>query len=174
MFIFNIYNLRCLLYFVVVVLSCCASLCSEFRVVMSLTISSWKRFSVRLCLQLFVGGLMSCFRYLCLFTYSGVQHILCSVFVLFVVVLCTLCCQFLWIVHCWLPIRYSLTFIVSLPVSLDCPLLIAHSVFSNIFVSLPVSLDCPLLIAHSIFSNIYCISASFSGLSIVDCPFGIL
>ena len=113
MFIFNIYKLRCLLYFVVVVLSCCASLCSEFRVVMSLTISSWKRFSVRLCLQLFVGGLMSCFRYLCLFTYSGVQHILCSVFVLFVVVLCTLCCQFLWIVHCWLPIRYSLTFIVS-------------------------------------------------------------
>ena len=26
-------------------------------------------------------------------------------------VLCTLCCQFLWIVHLWLPLRYSLTFI---------------------------------------------------------------
>jgi hypothetical protein len=30
--------------------------------------------------------------------YSGVQHILCCVFVLFFFVLCTLCCQFLWIV----------------------------------------------------------------------------
>ena len=26
-------------------------------------------------------------------------------------VLCTLCCRFLWIVHFWLPLRYSLTFI---------------------------------------------------------------
>jgi hypothetical protein len=26
-------------------------------------------------------------------------------------VLCTRCCQFLWIVHFWLPLRYSLTFI---------------------------------------------------------------
>jgi hypothetical protein len=32
---------------------------------------------------LFVGGLMSYLRYLCLFTYSGVQHILCCVFVWF-------------------------------------------------------------------------------------------
>ena len=49
--------------------------------------------------------------YLCLFVYSGVQHILCCVCVLFFFVSCTLCCQFLWIVHFWLPIRYSLTFI---------------------------------------------------------------
>jgi hypothetical protein len=33
-------------------------------------------------LQLFVGELMSYLRYLCLFVYSGVQHILCCVFVL--------------------------------------------------------------------------------------------
>ena len=33
-----------------------------------------------------------------LFVYRGVQHILCCVFVLFFFVLCTLCCQFLWIV----------------------------------------------------------------------------
>jgi hypothetical protein len=26
-------------------------------------------------------------------------------------VLCALCCEFLWIVHFWLPLRYSLTFI---------------------------------------------------------------
>ena len=50
-------------------------------------------------LQLFVGGFMSYLRYLCLFTYSGVQHILCCVFVLFVFVLCALCCQLLWIVQ---------------------------------------------------------------------------
>ena len=53
---------------------------------------------------------MSYLRYLCLFTHSGVQHILCCVFVLFVFVLCTLCCQFLWIVYFWLLLRYSLMF----------------------------------------------------------------
>jgi len=38
--------------------------------------------------------------------YSVVQHILCCVFALFVVVvLCTLCCQFLWIVHVLLLVR---------------------------------------------------------------------
>jgi hypothetical protein len=52
---------------------------------------------------LFVGGHMSYLRYLCLFAYSGVQHILCSVFVLFFLVLCTLCCQFLCVVHFYCP-----------------------------------------------------------------------
>jgi hypothetical protein len=33
-------------------------------------------------------------NYLCLFEHSGVQYILCCVFVLLVFVLCTLCCQF--------------------------------------------------------------------------------
>ena len=54
---------------------------------------------------------LSYLRYLCLFAYSGVQHILCRVFVLFFSVLCTLCCQFLWIFHFWLPLWYSPTFI---------------------------------------------------------------
>jgi hypothetical protein len=44
---------------------------------------------------------------------SGVQHILCCVFVLFVFVLCTLCCQFLWIIRFWLTVQYSLTSIYS-------------------------------------------------------------
>jgi hypothetical protein len=61
--------------------------------------------------QLFVGGIMSCLRYLCLRVHSGVQHTLCCVFALFFFVLCALCCQFLWIVNIWLPLRYSLTFI---------------------------------------------------------------
>ena len=50
---------------------------------------------------------MSYLRYLCLFANSGVQHILCCVFGLFVFVLC---CQFLWIVHFRLQLRYSLMF----------------------------------------------------------------
>jgi hypothetical protein len=65
-------------------------------------------------------GFMSFLRYLCVLAHSGVQHILCCVFLfLFVLcfvypmlpvsldcfcfclscVLCTLCCQFLWIIH---------------------------------------------------------------------------
>jgi hypothetical protein len=51
-------------------------------------------------------------RYLCLFAYGGVQHILCCNFVLFV---------FTW---CFV---YPM-----LPVSLDCPFVIAPSVFSFI------------------------------------------
>jgi len=54
---------------------------------------------------------MSYLRYLYLLAYSGVQHILCCVFILFFVVLCTRCFQFLWIVHFWLHLRYSLMFI---------------------------------------------------------------
>ena len=54
-------------------------------------------------LQLFVGWLMSYLRYSCMFAHSGVQHILCCVFVLF--------------------------FFVVLPVSLDCPFLIAAWIF---------------------------------------------
>ena len=50
--------------------------------------------------------------YLYLFVHSGVQYILCCDFVLFFFVLCTLCCQFLWIVHFWLPLLHSLTFIL--------------------------------------------------------------
>ena len=53
---------------------------------------------------------MSYLCYLCLFVHSGVQHILCTVFVL-----------------------YFFVVYPTLPVSLDCPLfVIAPSVFSNI------------------------------------------
>jgi len=54
---------------------------------------------------------MSYLRYLCVLAYSGVQHILWCVFALFVVIMCTLCCQFLWIVNFVLSRQYSLTFI---------------------------------------------------------------
>jgi hypothetical protein len=65
---------------------------------MSVTISAYILFSVRLYLQLFVGVRMSYLCYLCLFSYNGVQHILCFVFALFFFALCTLYFQFLWIV----------------------------------------------------------------------------
>jgi hypothetical protein len=58
-------------------------------------------------LQLFVGGCMSYLHYLFLFVYSGVQHILCFVF---------------------LRLVYPI-----LPVSLDYPFLISPSVFSNVY-----------------------------------------
>ena len=54
---------------------------------------------------------MSYLRYLCVLTYSGVQHILGCVFVLFFVVFRILCCQFIWIVHFGLPLWYYLSFI---------------------------------------------------------------
>ena len=116
-------------------------------------------------------------------------------------VLCTLCCQFLWIVCFWLPLRLVYPI---LPVSLDCPFLITPSscvpyvasftglsIFDYPFVlctlcfqfllivhfwlpirlvypMLLVSLDCPFLINPS-----SCVPyvASFSGLSVFDYPF---
>ena len=56
-----------------------------------------------------MGGLMSYLLYLCLFVYSGVQHILCFVF---------------------LSLVYPM-----LPVSLNCLFLIAPSVFFNFYSS---------------------------------------
>ena len=78
-----------------------------FCVMMSVTISAITKCSVLLYLQLFVGELMSYLRYICLFAYSGLQHIVFYVF-------------------------HRLVYPM-LPVSLDCPFLIAHSVFSNVY-----------------------------------------
>ena len=137
-------------------------------------------------------------------------------------VLCTICGQFLWIVHCWLPLRCSLTFIYPVscvlyvtsfsrlfildfpfgvllrlfvlclvyymsPVSLDCSLLIAPSVFSNVYLSCVLCTICgqflwivhcwlPLRCSLTFICPVSCVLyvASFSGLFIVDCPFGVL
>jgi len=69
------------------VLSYYGSLCSDLSVAISVTISAYKQCSVRLYLQLFVGGIVAYLCYLCLLAYSGVQHILCCVFDLFFLVL---------------------------------------------------------------------------------------
>ena len=76
---------------------------------MSITISA--RCLNRFYLQLFVGGLVFYLRYLCLFTYSGVQHISVLYF----------CFTFLRLVY------------PMLPVSVGSPFFIALSVFSNVY-----------------------------------------
>jgi hypothetical protein len=85
----------------------------EFCVVMSVTISA-NKCSIRPDLQLFVGELVSYLRYLCLLSHSGAQRVLCFGFI---------CLRFV------LPM---------VPVSLDCPFLIAPSVYhaynSNILI----------------------------------------
>jgi hypothetical protein len=82
------------------------------------------------------------FNTYCVASFSGLSIFDCPfaiLYRLFVFVLCTLCCQFLWIVYVWLSLRYSLTFI--------CLFLVYHK--------LPVSLYCLCLIVPSLFSNVY-------------------
>jgi len=88
----------------------------------------WCPLQCSFCLYLlFVGGLMSCLRYLSLFAYCGVQHILCCVFHLFV--LCLVCPM--------------------LPVSMDCPYLIAPSVFCNVFCLVSLHYEyCSLILSN--------------------------
>jgi hypothetical protein len=59
----------------------------------------------------FVEGLMSYLRYLCLLAHSGVQHILFCVFVAFFFVLYTYVASFSGLSFFGLPLQHSLTFI---------------------------------------------------------------
>ena len=70
---------------------------------------------------------MSYLPYFCLLAYSGIQHILCCVF-------------------------FVLLVLVLLPVSLDC---FCFACPRLVYPMLPVSLDCPILLARSVFSNVY-------------------
>ena len=65
---------------------------------------------------MFVEGRMSYLRYLCLFVHSGVQRILCCVFVLVLFVL----------------------YVPMLLISLDRPFLIATSVFTNVYCTIAI------------------------------------
>ena len=57
----------------------------------------------------------------------------------------------------------------------DCPFPYSLTFIYLVYPMLPVSLDCPFLIALSVFSNVYlsCVPyvASFYGLSFFDCHF---
>jgi hypothetical protein len=66
------------LFFYVILLACLYVLSSVLWC--PLRFPHKKRCSVRHYLHLFVWGRMSSLRYLCLFVYGGVQHILCCVF----------------------------------------------------------------------------------------------
>ena len=103
---------------------CCPiiSLRSEFRVVMFVTISAYKLRSVRRYFQLFVGGLKSCLCYLCLFG-SSLPPVVCKRFMSYIRYLC---------LFAHTHIMFFFLCLVS-PVSLDCPFLIAPSVFSNVY-----------------------------------------
>jgi len=59
-----------------------------------------KRYSVRLCLQLFVGGIICYLRYLSLLVYGVCLRIVVSntYYVVFLFCFSSSCCQFLWIV----------------------------------------------------------------------------
>ena len=68
-----------------VLLICLVFLCCPIMILYVLSFVLWcplrfpnKSCSVRFYLQLFIGGFMSYLRYLRLFVYSGVQHILCT------------------------------------------------------------------------------------------------
>jgi hypothetical protein len=90
-------------------------------IIAQLMISALKQCLVRLYLHLLVGGLLFYLQYLCFLrivvssTYCGVQHVL------------------------WCPTRLVLCFLFCfssysmLPVTLDCPIWIAHSVFYYIY-----------------------------------------
>jgi len=102
-------------------------------------------------------GLMSYLRYLCLFADSSVQHMLCCVFILFFFVLCTLCCQFLWIFHFWLPLRYSLKFIF-ICACLNLHVTMIHAIFDIFFVVVYVNLLTPHRSLLSFVHGWVCIS----------------
>ena len=104
--------LQCTANYLITFLSFCCVIISLYAmscVVFPVTISAYKRCSVRRYHQLFVGVSMSLLHYMCLLGHGGVQYILCFVFLSFVYLM--------------------------LPFSLDCPLLIASSVFSNVYLN---------------------------------------
>ena len=130
------------------------SLRSGFRVVMSVTISARKRCSVRFCLPLLIGGLVSRSRCLCLYVYSGVQRMSC--------------CNFLRCVA-----GFSRRSIIDLP--LQCSLMCISSCVPYVsgFSGLSV-IDLPLQFSLMCISSCVPYVAVFSGLSVIDCPFSVL
>ena len=106
---------------------------------------------------------------------------------------CTQCWQCLWIVHSWLPPRFSLTFMCPLSCVLNVDSVSGLSILNNplgfllrlfilclVYSMLTVPLDCPFLVAPRFsqtstwpVSHVLNVD-SVSGLSILDRPFGFL
>ena len=91
-------------------------------------------------------------HYLCLLAYSGVQNKLCPVFLLFFVVLCTICCQFIWIGHFVLPLRYSLTFFELINMFIQCQVCLYFSIYQYVYLLSHTSPEYPSVQSHVKFS----------------------
>jgi hypothetical protein len=76
-----------------------SSICEHSKCIEYLRFPNKNDVRLLLYLQSFVGRLVS------------LRIVASNIFVLFFIILCTLCCQFLWIAYFWLYLRYSLTFI---------------------------------------------------------------
>jgi hypothetical protein len=135
---------------------------------------------VLLCAQLFVGGIMFYLSYLHLFAHSGVQLILCCVFLCLVynMLPVSLGCPCL-IAPSVLPDVYCLCLVYHmLPVSLGCHCLIVPSVLPDVYClclvyhMLTVSLGCPCLIVSSVLPDVYCLCLVYPMLPVsLGCPF---
>ena len=113
---------------------------SEFRVVMSVAISD---VFVRLNLQLFVGGFLS--LYVCVFTnkWCPTHIVLCVCFIFLRLVYPT---------FCMLPVSLSL----------DCPVLIAPLVFSNVYRKNSEEHINNMLITYSFFIDFHLFTSSMT------------
>jgi hypothetical protein len=103
------------------------SLLSEFTVVMYFYDFHIKQCSVRLYLQLYVGGLMSYIICVCLRVVCPIHIVLCYVVLCCIVLCCVvLCCVVLCcvVLCCVFVLFVFIMFAPMLPVSMDCPFLI--------------------------------------------------
>ena len=88
-----------------------------------------------------VTGSRTYLRYVCLFAHSGVQHIMCCVFIMCVFVLCLV---------------YPM-----LPSSLECPFLITPSVFSNVYLRCMDVKRCSVHLYPHLFSRVFMFMLSY-------------
>jgi hypothetical protein len=88
-----------------------------------------------------VIGSRAYLRYVCLFAQSGVQHIMCCVFIMCVFVLCLV---------------YSM-----LPSSLDCPFFITPSVFSNVYLRCMDVKRCSVHLCPHLFCRVFMFMLSY-------------
>ena len=111
-----------------------------FRVMMSVTVFAWKRWWFRLYLQFVVGGLMFYLHYLCVLEYSGIQHMLTI--------------WLTWRVSYkrqeWLCGCLDSLSVLGGDRSFQCSVFLVFALYL-VYPMLPVLLDCPFLIASSVF-----------------------
>jgi hypothetical protein len=164
-------SLDCLVLFVFVF----CTHCCQFLWIVLFYLSS---FSVPIVVS-FSG--LSCF--ICVRFLYSLLSVSLDFLVLFVFVFCTHCCQFLWIVHSWIPLRFSelalnnnhsLTILFLFLYVYWCPMHVVLCfcvVFLRlVYTMLPASLGCVVFLCCFSSSCVHYV-ANISGLSFCDCPF---